>query len=654
MRKVLMIGAGKNEGGRKMSGKVAFLAFVSIVLLSTALLATLSSRLVTTASPKIWIVAKKGPADFRIIQEAINAASPRDEIHVMAGKYEENITIYKELTLVAVDGSDLVEIDALSANKEVAVTISSSYVTLENFTITGGKAIVNTAIGIASQEKRIYEIVIRKNRLKAAYYAIQNRYPSDAIHELVDLRISENKLEPTVTGLYLSNSRSLVVNNNTFVGCLEPGTDVRTAIELHNAAETQVLGNNLYDFPIGILLQEGRSNDITNNNFTDITSVCIVDVGSSSRISHNLISRSSSGVQIGGNSSTICQNMIVQGKGDGIAVTGFDNNVSSNTITDGWAKGVHSHNSLNNVFNNTIQRVVEGIYGGASILDNDLTNCATAVHIPNNRNATVVTNDFCECELGVRVEGNATISSNFFLNCEHGVRVEGNASEIASNILLSCPFAVHIMEGANGNVVSRNMLLNSTAADDNEKSRNHWDKGNQTGGNYWFDYENEDRNNDGFGDTAYLIYDEDHNGSTNKDNYPLIVPPYPIPVYCKMKQRGVPCTIEAKVTILGNLTVSRFTLDEKTKIIVFNVTGNGYCNITFPTELLSGAFDSSIGHTCTWTETGITLHFTYQNSATTNIRVEAQTKIVGDIDGSGKVDIVDFTKMAKKYLWELG
>lgn len=48
---------------------------------------------------KTWTVDDDGPADFRIIQEAINAANEGDTIFVYKGEYQENLVVNKSLTL---------------------------------------------------------------------------------------------------------------------------------------------------------------------------------------------------------------------------------------------------------------------------------------------------------------------------------------------------------------------------------------------------------------------------------------------------------------------------------------------------------------------------------------------------------------------------
>ena len=102
--------------------------------------------------------------------------------------------------------------------------------------------------------------------------------------------------------------------------------------------------------------------------------------------------------------------------------------------------------------------------------------------------------------------------------------------------MLNFPNAGDIVVSGVGNTVFGNLFLNNTKQVAKEESSYNypnttrmgtdtvsWD--NSTVGNYWSDYSGLDSNNDGIGDTAYII---DEN---NKDNYPLItvteMPPTP-------------------------------------------------------------------------------------------------------------------------------
>lgn len=70
-----------------------------------------------------------------------------------------------------------------------------------------------------------------------------------------------------------------------------------------------------------------------------------------------------------------------------------------------------------------------------------------------------------------------------------------------------------IWDGSSNNKIYYNNIINDNAFDD---GNNQWDNG-ELGGNYWSYYSGSDEDNDGIGDTPYLIP-----GDENMDRYPLM------------------------------------------------------------------------------------------------------------------------------------
>jgi len=69
---------------------------------------------------------------------------------------------------------------------------------------------------------------------------------------------------------------------------------------------------------------------------------------------------------------------------------------------------------------------------------------------------------------------------------------------------------------ASNNTIYLNNFLNDTAVDE---LNNTWFNNTLKEGNYWYDYNGSDKNNDGIGDTPYNIP-----GGNNQDRYPLMMP----------------------------------------------------------------------------------------------------------------------------------
>ena len=227
------------------------------------------------------------------------------------------------------------------------------------------------------------------------------------------------------------------------------------------------------------------------------------------------------------------------------------------------------------------------------------------------------------------------------------------------NTIFKCGhYGVHVHEGCNNYTIYHNdffdngRLVNGTQALD-EAGTGHLDNGTLKEGNYWSDYEGEDQDGDGIGDT-----EKPHQIPHYEDRYPLVVPRGPIPVI--REDMRYDCDV-----LLGeNMTVSRFYFDQPSKSIGFNITlatTTGYCNITVPNQLLKGAFkvyvdDVAIPCMLSWDQDHYFIYFnstcfTFREHSIQNIRIEAETslekpRLTGDINNDGVVDIFDAVLLA--------
>jgi parallel beta-helix repeat protein len=137
------------------------------------------------------------------------------------------------------------------------------------------------------------------------------------------------------------------------------------------------------------------------------------------------------------------------------------------------------------------------------------------------KNNTVMDNSVSECIVGIMISGSdCTVTRNYIANNKQGLffGFNGDPNEIPTDIIIS-------ENGFVDNIMQLNGCLCDEYPEDEEPHA--WDNGGR--GNYWSDYNGTDNNNDGIGDTPYVIDVQNH------DRYPLmqnhVEPPVPTPKF---------------------------------------------------------------------------------------------------------------------------
>jgi len=222
----------------------------------------------------------------------------------------------------------------------------------------------------------------------------------------------------------------------------------------------------------------------------------------------------------------------------------INNNIVNNS------EGIRPQRNDLLISKNNITKNISGIAGynteNVIITENNISANAYGITIGICRNITVTENQISDNNKGgldLYYFGPHFVYGNNITNNSWGIKfAEGcsNATVYGNNItqngvgvvLLNFPNAGDVVVSGVGNTVFSNLFINNTKQV-NQEERNYnypdstrmgtdivsWD--NSTIGNYWDDYSGLDDNDDGIGDTPYII---DEN---NQDNYPLMMPSEP-------------------------------------------------------------------------------------------------------------------------------
>lgn len=211
---------------------------------------------------------------------------------------------------------------------------------------------------------------------------------------------------------------------------------------------------------------------------------------------------------IGNNKDTTTINGYIPGYS---SINVYCNNVSIKefTITLSYGDiGIRAHN-LPSIKNLSISDCIFHDTGEAGI---DLTMCNNSI-ITN----CSISNTGSGIQLdrsGQTIIRNCTIYGNSF-----GIYLyQSDHTTIKNNTIRDhSEDGIRCQESYNGVFYHNNFMRNSPHAIDD--GMNSWDNGYLSGGNYWDDYDGNDANEDGIGDTPYNV-----SGGSNQDLYPLMDP----------------------------------------------------------------------------------------------------------------------------------
>ena len=179
----------------------------------------------------------------------------------------------------------------------------------------------------------------------------------------------------------------------------------------------------------------------------------------------------------------------------------------------------------------------------------------------------------------------STIFNNAISNNGGGISIESNSSEnkIVSNLIsnnvggISFSYSTHDNKIYHNNFIKNSEQIYHPLKSD-PLSSNKWDNGLE--GNYWSDYEGQDANLDGIGDTPYIV---------DGDNYPLMG-----------MFHSLNTSLGYYVNVISNSTIEGFTYFESNSTIIMHVSNMttdqtyGFCRVRIPHVLMSEPYNVTI------------------------------------------------------------
>lgn len=230
--------------GKKVLGATIVTATVLAVTVLTPFAG--GQSLITAIHPNsgesggnVLTVDSDGDGDYTSIQEAIDAADPGDTILVYSGYYQENVRVYKQLTLKGIeeDEEGLPIVDA-SENHGSAVHITADGCTISGFKVINGGEFDDGILLTRSDGSTISNNIINGNEGGIVLYCSNNN------------NISGNVISNNDWGIYVDRSDNNVISANDINANIEYGLFLTEG----------------YTFPFQ---DTARHNIIKHNNFID-------------------------------------------------------------------------------------------------------------------------------------------------------------------------------------------------------------------------------------------------------------------------------------------------------------------------------------------------------------------------------------------------
>jgi len=528
--------------------------FVLILLLCSVWIAILNNPAVK-AEPKTLVV----PLFYNTIQEAVDAASDGDTVFVKSGTYNESVSIDVAISLIGEDPATTI-INGDMRLSGTVVLICHHYVNVTGFTIQPsayswtrrgihllhvsycnvfGNVILNNEEGIwvygcstinitgntvsgkgsgilleCSPANLICRNILRNNNLGARFIASPN-------NTLCNNTISNNKHGGLVVDSDGNSILDNIIEHNRASGI--------ELLGVNNILKSNKFNNNTLNFDIDPKLRV----DFRNSQFLN-------DIDSSNTIEGKPII-----FWINKQDQTVpedaafvvlvnCKNIIVENL-----------HLSKNPVEIILVSTVNSK-----VTNNSVEAPDYVIFvhnsSGNTIANNFVLNGGIGIFLHSSFQNELIGNSVTEATSGITLEFSKEniIDGNIIFGGYVGIRLDdSNSNIVRKNVVKNCEMvALSFWRNTSQNLFYLNSIFNNTKNVEPYREIgpvfqfNIWDNG--TIGNYWGDYVGTDDNEDGIGDSPYVIpgvkWDNDAGGDVSfiagYDNYPL-TEPYAIPEF---------------------------------------------------------------------------------------------------------------------------
>jgi len=447
--------------------------------------------------------------------------------------------------------------------------------------------------------------------------------------------IADNSVTNNFWGVYLDSSAHNSISENNIINSSD-------GVYLYHSDFNNVSGDNIANNYRGIYLERSSKNSMSENNVTSSTMAniylyysyynTIVENNLVTTVGYDIILQSSTGSIMSGNTLS---------RGGLVVIDSYQDSVQNNTV-DGKPLVY-----LEDVANYNVSEAGQVVLVSCDNIKVESLNLSTA-----------------RVSIELWETNDSFISWNNVANVYVGILVVNSSSDnIYGNNITNSDYGIVILFSS-GNEVYHNNIISNVIQVLSYGSTNVWDDGYPSGGNYWSDFGGTDAysgayqnisGSDGIGDAPYII------DSNNEDHYPLMQP-------WITSSHDV-----AVIAVATNITwiYQGFSVDINVTVLNKgefnqNVTATLYYNITAGEMIDTQNMTIPAGENSTlsfvWNTRGVPYNRSYTLKAVATISEVDNTpadntlpggpitvRILGDINGDGKVDGRDIVIAAKAF-----
>ena len=390
-------------------------------------------------------------------------------------------------------------------------------------------------------------------------------------------------------------SKSVVANSRT-IWVPDNYKNIQEAINNASEGDTIFVKEGIYYEHVKIdksltLVGENRSTTVIDGNGTEIV---VYVTANNITLSGFTIQNGALGIWFSRSNNNIFTGNTASNNQYGIYSWWSSNNVLSGNIASNNEYGIYFSWSRNNSFTGNIASNNEyGIYldgsGYNTLTGNNVSsNDNSGIYLYHSSNNVLSGNIASNNEYGIYLSDsdNNVLSGNIALNNQYGIYLYYSRNNILTGITASNNYyGIRLTSSSNNIIYHNNFIKNAEPVSSSIDSVNSWDNGAE--GNYWSDYDGDDADCDGIGDTPHPIYEN------NQDNYPLMATFSQFTIVKKNQSY--------KINTVSSSTISnlqyRYDPDNKINAVSFKANdaeGKGFCRISIAHALIEPPYTVTV------------------------------------------------------------